>query len=254
MQGDLFPIKQALGEYLGRWYSTLYGDTQAVAEFCARGMAKAIKLVPGRMIDDANAMLSSYQRDQQGQHGANAKLPVVLVAMGRDYTGSGGDWGGRQVPRREVCLSDEPGASVYGYRQAMHDVRVQFAIIAAEEMSARSLAAQLALFFGDPGLNRTFHATHTWGQYTKKLPVMVENTDMMFAVAGESKTMTILVGEITLKATIPYFDAPKVGEPNDGTTNNPPGYPRVSSVTLAEKGATEGHTIDENGYSWGPLE
>lgn len=85
--------------------------------------------------------------------------------MGRDYTTTGGDWAGRQVARQVVCLSDEPGASIYGYRQAMHDIRTQLAIVAAEEMSARSLAAQFALFLGDPATSRRLHAKHTFGQY-----------------------------------------------------------------------------------------
>lgn len=254
MNGDLFPIKQAFGEFMSRWYATLYGDTQAVAEFAARGMGKCVKLVPGRMVDDVQSMLASYQRDQQGPHGSNALLPIVLVAMARDYTTTGGDWAGRQAQRQLVCLSDEPGASIYGYRQAMHDVRTQLAIIAAEEMSARSLAAQFGLFLGDQGGNRRFYAQHTWGQYTKDLPVMIENPDIMFSVAGQSKTMTVLVADITLKALIPYFDAPKEGEDNDGTTNNPPGYPRVTSVTIALEGASEGLTVTEDGNSWGPVD
>lgn len=252
--GDLYPVKEAFGHFLGRWYDTLYGDTQAVTEFMTRGMAKCVKLVPGRMIDDAEAMIASYQRDQQGPRGANALLPVVMIAMGREYTTTGGDWGGRQVPRKLVCLSDEPGASIYGYRQAMHDVRVQIAIIAAEEMSARSLAAQLGLFLGDHGLNRTFTARHTWGQYTKDLPVKVENPDIMFAIAGQSKTMTVLVGEITLKALIPYFDAPKDGEPNDGTANNPPGYPRVTSVSIEQKHMDVEIVVDAAGVDRHPAE
>ncbi|OCX15403.1 hypothetical protein BBI09_16680 [Stutzerimonas xanthomarina] len=232
MNGDLFPLKQAFGKCMERWYSALHGDTQAVVEFAQRGVAKCVKLAPGRMIDDVEAMIASYQKDQQGPRGANALLPVVLVAMGRDFTGTGGDWAGRQAPRKMVCLTDEPGASIYGYRQAMHDVRVQMVILAAEEMSARSLAAQLTLFFGDPGLNRRFYAKHTFGQYELQMPVMIENPDLMFAVAGQSKTMTVLVGEITLKAVIPYLDAPKPGEDNDSTANNPPGYPRVTEISV----------------------
>lgn len=254
MDGDLFPLKQAFGEFLGRWYATLYADTQAVTEFVGRGMAKCVKLAPGRMIDDAESMIATYQRDQQGPRGANALLPVVIVAMGRDYTATGGDWSGRQVPRQMVCLTDEPGASIYGYRQAMHDVRVQLAVIAAEEMSARSLAAQLSLFFGDPGLNRRFYAKHSFGQYELPMPVMVENPDLMFAVAGQSKTMTVLVGEITLKAVIPYLDAPKVGEDNDGTANNPPGYPRVTSVSLVQANLGIEALIDGTGVLRRPPE
>ncbi|MNI93545.1 hypothetical protein D3C73_1515140 [compost metagenome] len=83
---------------------------------------------------------------------------------------------------------------------------------------------------------------------------MIENPDLMFGSAGTSKTMTILLADLTLKVTMPYLDAPKPGEANDGTTNNPPGYPVVSSVTVKHIGADHGGLVDDSGVHWGELE
>lgn len=234
--GDLFPPKLAFAEYMARWYQTVYGDTRATEEFAQRGAGKAIKLVSGRMIDDVQAMLESYQRDQQDEHGKNSKLPIVFVALARDYTTTGGDWGGRQVSRRMVRLEDTASASVYGLRLAMHDVRAQVVVMAADEGSARSLAAQLGLFVGDIA-NRRFIARHEFGQYTIPAPIVIENPDLMFGSAGTSKTMTILLADLTLKVSTPYLDAPKPGEENDGSTNNPPGYRTVTDVSVGHLGA-----------------
>lgn len=251
--GDLYPSKLAFAEYMARWYLTVYGDTQATEEFAARGAGKAIKLVSGRMIDDVQAMLDSYQRDQQGEHGKNSKLPIVFIGMARDYTTTGADWGARQVSRRLVRLEDSENSSVYGLRVAMHDVRAQVVVMAADEGSARSIAAQLGLFVGDFA-NRRFVARHTFGQYTVPAPIVIENPDLMFGSAGTSKTMTILLADLTLKVTMPYLDAPKNGEANDGTTNIPPGYPVVSSISVQHLDAKSGSLVDDSGTHWGQLE
>lgn len=247
--GVMFPIKVAIAEYMARWYQGVLGDTKAVAEFAARGASYAIKIVADRMIDDVEAMLESYQKDQQGPHGKNSKFPVVFIALDRAYTTTGTDWGARQGPRRMVCLENPPNASVYGLRVAMHDVRVQFAILAADSPSARSLAAQLGLFVGDMA-NRRMVARHTFGQYTIPAPAVIENPDMMFGIAGQSKTSTVLVGDITLKVTTPFLDAPKDGEENDGSANNPPGYPMVTEVTVKQLHGTQGARVTMDGVDW----
>lgn len=237
--GEMYPLDLAVAKLMARWYAGIYGDTAAVQEFASRGCKYAIKLAPGRMSEDAEEMLKAYRRDQQGEHGANAKLPVVIFALARDFVGTGGDWGARPMARELVTFTEGQGAtpgkprSYYGLRTAMHDVRVQVAIFAADKQSARSLAAQFSMFLGDFGENRHLVAEHRFGQYLIQAPAVVENPDVAFMVAGEAKNMTVLAGDFTLKATTPFFDAPKVGEENDGSTNNPPGYPVVVEVEAA---------------------
>ena len=56
------------------------------------------------------------------------------------------------------------------------------------------------------------------------------------SIATGSKNLTVLAMDITLRAEIPLFDAPKDGEPNDGKgvpgTDDPAGYPLVQSVSV----------------------
>ncbi len=66
-------------------------------------------------------------------------------------------------------------------------------------------------------------------------PVQLESPDAPASNANPaSKNMSALIVDLTLKATIPIFSAPKVGEPNDGKgvpgTNDPAGFPVVVQV------------------------
>lgn len=239
MNGDLFPIREAVSQYMARFYAGVQADTLALQEFKARGVNRCLMWAPDRMVDSVEDMLRSYQKnDNDGPVNANAKLPVMFLAMSKDYIPTGGDWGGRQLGRQLMYLTDEPDASVYGYRQAMGDVRVQVCILCAESQSARSLAAQFALFVGEIP-NRRMTALHQWGQYTLEMPAMLETPDIMFSdVKAEQPNVTILVADLTLKILIPYLDAPGEGEPNDGTDHNPPGYPTVQQVDVYDHVST----------------
>lgn len=246
MNGDLFPLRDAFSRYLHRWYDGLYPDTKAMQEFTVRGIGRAIAWAPGRMVDEAEKMLEAYRKNNNtGVPNKGALLPVVLVALAKDYTPTGGDWGGRQVGRQLVRLTDESDASVYGYRQAMADIRAQVVIFAAEEVTAKSLAAQFSLFVGEVP-HRRFTAQHAWGQYTLDVPVMIESPDLMFAeVKTEQSNITILAADLTLKAVIPYLDAPKPGEPNDGSGRNPPGYRTVDTISLSNGNTGVSNTVRE---------
>ena len=107
-----------------------------------------------------------------------------------------------------VALEEGPDASVYGYKQARGDVRVQVAILGAESMSAQSLAAQFSLFVGEIK-NRRFRVPYKFGQYSFTMPCFLETPDSLFSsVQAENQNMTILVADITLKVTLPFLDAP----------------------------------------------
>lgn len=247
MNGDQFPLKTAFALYLKRWYDTLYADTKSVQEYIQRGFAHGCQWVPARMVDSAESMLAAYQKNDNAPQGRNTLLPVVLVGMAKDYIPMGADWGGRQLGRRLVQI--EEGGSVYGYRQAMGEKRAQVVIIAADEATANSLAAQFSLYVGEIP-NRRFAAVHEFGQYKPEMPVLIETPDIMFVnVATNQNNITILAADLNLKFQIPYFDAPKPGEPNDGTTNNPPGYPVVESVQVFNEITLQGSIVDSDGIT-----
>lgn len=236
MNGDLFPLQSAFSQYMVRFYRGIYPSTKALDEFVARGSELSLQWVPGRMVDKVQDMLAAYQKNDNSTAsrphvpGKGALFPMILVGMAKDYTASGPDQQSRQVGRQLVRIEDDPDGSVYGYRQGAGDVRVQVVILAAEVATAHSLAAQFSLFVGEIP-NRRFRVAHKWGQYDFDMPCMLENPDIMFSkIDPEDQNMTILAADLTLKAVIPYFDAPKAGEDNDGTSNNPPGYPVVQEV------------------------
>lgn len=240
MNGDLFSTREGIGNYLKRWYESLAADTTAMQEYIARGFSKSVMTVPDRMVDSVEDMLKTYQRNQNQANsdpyrpGENALFPVVFVAVAKEWTSADAAWGQRMVDRQYVMLEDEPGASVYGYRQAMGTRRVQIAILAAESATAASLATQLTHFVGLIR-NRRFKAPYSWGQYTFDLPVVLETPDIMFMpVPTDYQNMTILVADISLKVLIPYLDAPKENEENDGTDNNPPGYLTVQEIHIGQ--------------------
>lgn len=231
MNGVFFDLKYGLAVYLKRWYDGLIADTPAIAEYSQRGAARSIFLAPDRMVDGVEDMIAAYRKNNnEGAPGANSLFPVVMVAVGGDIMPTGGDWGAKQTHRELVFLVDGPGASAYGYRQAMLDVRAQIVICAADVNSARSLATQMLIHVGQPK-NRSFRYTHRWHGYDLDMPVVVENTDLLFQrMPSDHPNVTILAADLTLKATIPYIDAPKPGEDNDGKPNVPPGYPIVEQV------------------------
>lgn len=231
--GDIFPLRTAFAtEVMKPWYDSIYGDTNATLEFSQRGFAHCCQWASGRMVDDAKAILESYQKNDNAPQGQSTKLPFVAIAMAKDYTPMGADWGGRQLGRKLVAI--EPGGSAYGFRMAMHDTRIQIAIFAHDVDSAKSLAAQFCLHVGQFA-HRRFKAIHEFGQYQIPMPVVFESPDPSFmAVDTGQKNVTILVADMFLKASIPYFDAPKPGQENDGSTNNPPGYALVERVNLTD--------------------
>lgn len=250
MNGDIFPVKDAFGQYMGRFYGGLYASTKALQEYVLRGLNRSIIWAPGRMVDSVDEMLASYQKNDNGtashpaQPGKGALFPVIIVGMAKDYTASGPDQQSRQAGRRLVRITDAPDASVYGYRQAAGDVRVQVVIMAAESATAQSLAAQFCLFVGEVP-NRRFRAKHVWNGYELEMPCLLENPDIIFAeVKNDNRNMTILAADLTLKAQIPYLDAPKLGEDNDGSSNNPPGYPVVVQVHTINRVTLVEHLIE----------
>lgn len=255
MNGDFFSIREGIGHYMGRFYSGLVADTKDLQEYVSRGLERSVFIVPDRMVDAVEEMLASYQKNRNNvtappseagpyKPGENALFPVIFVALAKDIDGADAAFGQRMVDRCMVQIDDAPDASVYGYRQAMGGQRVQIAILAAESNTAKSIAAQFAHFVGVIP-NRRFKAPFRWGQYTLQMPVMLESSDLVFSpVATENKTMTILVTDIQLKVTIPYLDAPKAGEDNDGSSNNPPGYPVVQRIDFTNHSIPISHFVE----------
>lgn len=253
LNGSFDQIKIGYSQFLQRWRDGLYpdwADTKAVQAFMAKPFAEAVKWAAGRMVDDAIGMLEAYQKNGNGPPGKTTLFPVLLLAMDDTFVGTGADWGGLHTGRTMQQI--EEGGSWYGHKQVMQDRRLQMVIIASEAGSAQSLAAQLSSFIKEPR-NRYFNAVYQFGQYNVPVPQTLESVriDWMDVKPDGIKNIKILVADVTLKCTIPYFDAPAEGEPNDGSDKVPPGYPDVSVVVHDNASPPSGSTTTITGTVWG---
>jgi hypothetical protein len=225
---DTDAFKQGFGEYLNLWFNDLHPNTTQSQAFIDRGFANSVKWAAGRMIDDAEAMLSSYRRNENTDTVNQSSLfPIVLVALARDYTPTTGDWFGKQMYRHLVRFTDDEDASVYGYKQSAHDVRVQLAFMAAEEPTARNLVNHFCWWLSQY-TQRRFLTRYTWGEYTLENYVMLETPDIIAQnVSTEQKNAVILSCDIQFKVTVPHVDAPVPPADTDGLGRNPEGYPNM---------------------------
>lgn len=239
----LQPIKTAFGEYMGRFYASIVPTTKALEPYVTRGLAKSIVWAPARMVDSAEEMLSSWQRnDTDSAPTQPANMPVIIVAMSKDYVPTGRDFT-RQVA--DPIMGIIPGDTkerVFGIRAIAGDIRAQIAIFAHDEPTAHSIAAQFLLFL-DTVDSRRFTARYTFAGQNMDWPVQVESPDSpAMSIQSDAKNLTILAVDVTLKAEIPLLDAPATGQPNDGkgtpgSASDPSGHPVVVQVDIVKEEA-----------------
>jgi hypothetical protein len=245
MNGSFIQQKEAFGWYLLDWFKAIYADTSAVRDFKERRPAQAMQWASGRMLDKVEAMLAQYRKNENGPPGATTKLPVLLLATDDDFLGTGADWGGHHTGFERVQILE--GGSWYDYRQDMHDRRIQLVIVASDGDSAKSLAAQLSAFMQEPH-RRYMDAKYKFGQYEVPAPMQLETKRIdWMKVDVDQKNIKILAADVALKCVVPIFRAPAEGEPNDGSTNVPPGYPTIQTVNMRQRiGHDFEHMVDGN--------
>jgi hypothetical protein len=221
------PIKAGFGVMLRSFFDGLVPMTAGVDDLQSRGFANAVGICPGRMVDDAEAMLKKWLKDDTGTPSQGAMLPAMLVAFGHDYTPTGRDFARQLTDATFIRLEDDP--RVFELRTMANDQRVQVAIAAHDPATAKSIAAQLALFLDS---NRRFGATYPFAGYDNTWPVTIEMPDSPASeIKTGAKNLVLLVVDLNLKATIPLYRAPAEHEENDGSGLEPPGFPVVITVS-----------------------
>jgi hypothetical protein len=234
------PVKVGFGEFMTEFYNSIVPTTKALEEYVLRGVGKSIAWAPSRMVDEVESMLASWQRnDTDSAPTQPAKTPVIIVAMAKDYTPTGRDYTHQVSDSVKAIIPGDTKERLFGLRAIAGDIRVQVAFIAMNEPTAKSLAAQFCLFLDRPH-NRNFWARFSFAGVETQWPVEIESQDSPVANAqSQSNNVTLMVCDLTLKAEIPLYDAPKVGEPNDGRgvpgTSDPAGYPVVIEVDFFDK-------------------
>lgn len=239
----LQPVKEAFGRFMGRYHATIAPTTKPLESYVTRELGKAIAWAPARMIDAAEEMLSLWMRsDIHDSPSRPPDMPAILVAMAKDYIPTGRDFTRQVADREMVIIPTDPKERMFGLRTAAGDVRVQIVIFATDEPTARSLASQFLLFL-DATPNRRFTARHRFAGQDMDWPVQVETPDApAMNIPTEAKNLTVLAIDITLRAELPLFDAPKPGDANDGkgtpgNAEDPAGYPVVQGIGITSQEA-----------------
>lgn len=234
------PLKIGFGEYLAGFYAGLVPTTLDMQEYVQRGLGKSIAWAPSRMVDAAEEMLAAWQRnDTDSAPTQPPKLPVILVAMDQSYTPTGREYATQIANSAKVIMPGDTKERVFGLRTVYGDIRIQLVFVAAEEPTARSLASQFALYL-DAVPNRRFGYSTSFAGITEEWVASIESPEVpVVAIRTGVKNVVMLAADITVKAQIPLYDAPKVGEPNDGKgvpgTDDPAGYPVVVQVNFDDK-------------------
>jgi len=230
------PVKVGFSQYMIRFFNQLVPTTKPMHSYVAREVGKAIVWCPSRMIDTATEMLAAWQRnDTDGAATMPAKLPVIIVAFGRDFMPTGRDYTRQLGEPQTVMLPNDPKERAFMLRTVAGDLAAQVAIFTADEPTAKSIAAQFILFMDSIG-NQGFFANYKFAGQDLNFSVQIESPEAPAqAIDSESKNIAILAIRLNLKAQVPLFSAPKDNEPNDGKgtngdPNDPHGYPITLSV------------------------
>ncbi len=231
------PLEVGLGTYMGQFYESLVADTPAMQEFIARGLSKSIVWVPGRMVDDVEAMLAEWRKNDNdkssskpgGAPGLSSMLPVVMVGMSKDFTPAMADFGPAVGTAIDVANPSDPHGRAFRLRLSVNEYRAQVVIVAPEPHTAHSIAMQFHLWANGAG-GRRFKHWHEHAGVRHDFPAVLEEIDLG-AVDGKSdqKNLTILLVDLNIRATVPMFQSPKAAEASDGAPA-PAGYPVVVEV------------------------
>lgn len=233
------PVKAGLGGFLQGFYGQVVPTTRPLQEFVGRGFPYCFAWAPARMVDLAGDMLAAWQRNDTDQAATKPpKLPAVLVAMAKDYTPTGRDFTTQIADPVDVMIPGDDKARYFQMKLIAGDVRAQLAIVASDEPTAKSLAAQFLLYLDSPS-RRGFLARYPFAGIEHEYPVQIEAPDNpAMSVDTGTKNMTVLAIDLTLKCSVPLFIAPKIGEANDGKgvpgTADPAGFPLVEEVGTKE--------------------
>lgn len=230
-------VKAAFGQYIGEFYASLVPTTKPLVEFVGRGLAKSCVWAPARMVDQVEEMIAAWQRNDTDQGSTNPpKLPVIIVAVSKDYIPTGRDFGRQISESLDVILPNDAKERFFGLRAMTGDIRAQVAFCAVDEPTAKSLASQFMLFI-DAVENRRFFAQYGFAGEQLPFPVQIESPEVpAISVQTGNKNLSVLAADLTLKASIPLFNAPTGNDPNDGQgtpgdETDPNGYPLVIEVS-----------------------
>lgn len=233
------PIKAAFGRYLQGFHAMLIADTPALAEYAARPFAKSAVWAPGRMVDQVEEMIASWRKnDTSRQARATPFLPIMIAACSKDYMPAQPDYTRQAADPVDVMIPGDPKARVFKMRTAISEVRIQVAIAAAEEPTAKSIAMQLQLY-ASALERRRFYSEYPLAGVTTRWPVSLEMPEVNGVnMPNDQKNLTILTVDFNARASVPMLTFPRTAatdsdDKGSGTYEDPNGYLVVSQAYIA---------------------
>lgn len=236
-------FQNAWGILLSRFRDWSMADTREFAHWKSRPIKEAIHACAGRMIDDAEAMLDQYRRNDNVKDtpGSTAILPVMLTAF--EPMASIPDASSvRGVPYwLNIQVPTDPDLTTARMRTIPTAIRAQVAFFTPTPHTAFSMASQFAAFLTD--------------EYDRQLPLKVDlgggitdtwqltvldNTLFPSRVPTEAKNLTIVTVDVTLAGLVPHVVG--LGGEWDATTDpvntaSPPPGPIIEADVLTEGSA-----------------
>jgi hypothetical protein len=233
------PIKAAFGRYLQGFHAMLIADTPAMTEYAARAFSKSAVWAPGRMVDQVEEMIASWRKnDTSGEARATPYLPIIIAAVSKDYMPAMPDWTRQAADPVDVMIPGDAKNRVFKMRTAFAEIRVQVAVAAAEEATARSIAMQLQLYSSAIERRRVYADYRLAGVNTKWPFVWKEPDVNAIAMPGDVKNLTVLTVDFNGVASVPMLSYPKSGDVDSdgqgtGSYADPDGYLTVQQADLA---------------------
>lgn len=241
---DLFlPIKIALGEYMARYkqsFAVTYNDSQAVEDFSTRHLAKSIVYAPSRMGDAVEEILSLWRKNTNDdvKPQSTAFLPVVIVAIARDYTPLSPSHGMMLGDAIDVKIPNYPDERSLKLEVIRGQLRVQVVVIASEDSSTKSLMARFCHFVRSYD-NRGFDAVYNLAGFNESWFNTWDSQDIYPQSIPIAQTnLAIQKVDLLLNIAIPMVYGAASGQPNSGigtgTPNDPFGYPVLTQINMGQ--------------------
>ncbi len=228
------PLKNGINRWLLDYYRSVVPQTNGVQEFSQRGLANSIVWAPGRMIDQAEKIVSAWSKDEAtAVTEGRPSLPVIVVALGRETEPARSDRPKPISTPQYIRLRE--GGPVYQLRTLPVEYRCQIIFIAQDSATSESLGNQLRLH---TEAHKNFSATHELAGVSDDWNVRVDMTDQpLVAIDTEAKNLSIHAFDCSLSTILPYVNAPSDGDLNDGSAADVPGYPVTTDVALKGNGS-----------------
>lgn len=196
-----------------RFFKQVAPMTPALQEFVAREPSHAVAIVPGRMVDAAEDMLTLWQRNEPNAGPSKPhKMPVALVAVARDVNPT-------QVGRNKeisspvhVIIPGDDQQRVFELRTQARDYRVQVLFAAHDSDTAESLASQFVLWLGN-WRNHVFEVNWKFAGIDSFWPAQLDTADVLpNLIQTDVKSLTMMAVDVSFCTTQPIYRGVGAGE------------------------------------------